>query len=75
MYIFNISYNDINVAGAEALGEAFCTNTGLQELDMSCNEIGDDGLKAVADALFVNKTLLRLAIQGHVVGDYVPEKL
>ena len=54
----------INVTtGASCVGELLKVNNSLQELDMSYNQIGDDGMSSVADGLQCNNTLTKLYVQ------------
>ena len=41
----------------------------LYALDLSCNKIGDDGLRHLARALRVNQTLIFLGLSGNQIGD------
>ncbi|XP_051865130.1 uncharacterized protein LOC127566655 [Pristis pectinata] len=41
----------LTVSGAEDLASALSTNRSLIELDLSCNELGDSGVKLVSEAL------------------------
>ena len=53
----------IVTTGASCVGELLKVNNSLQELNMSCNPIDDDGVSAVADGLQYNNTLTRLDVQ------------
>jgi len=48
--------------GANCLSELLKVNDSLQELDMSENDIGDEGISSVAEGLKCNKTLTELDI-------------
>ena len=52
----------IVTTGASCLGELLKVNNSLQELDMSRNVIGDDGMSSVADGLQHNNTLTKLDV-------------
>lgn len=38
-------------------------------LDLSCNQVGDEGVRHLASALRVNRTLLSLALANNKIGD------
>ena len=52
----------IVTTGASCVGELLKVNNSLQELDMECNQIGDDGMSSVADGLQCNNTLTKLNV-------------
>ena len=52
----------IVTTGAGCVGELLKVNNSLQELDMSDNPIGDDGMSSVADGLQCNNTLTKLNV-------------
>ena len=52
----------IVTTGASCLGELLKVNNSLQELDMSDNDICDDGMSSVADGLQYNKSLTILHV-------------
>ena len=52
----------IVTTGASCVGELLKVNNSLQELDMSSNQIGDDGMSSVADGLQCNNTLTKLDV-------------
>ena len=49
--------------GASCLGRLLKTNNSLQELIMSCNEIGDDGMAEIAEGLKYNTALTELSVR------------
>ena len=59
------------------LGDAFCaaisstlaTNRSLMALDLSSNQITDQGVVQLAHALRLNRTLLSLCLTGNRIGD------
>lgn len=51
--------------GAQALAEAFKTNTAIQTLNLAVNGIGPVGTKAIADMLKVNSTLTSLNMRNN----------
>ena len=53
----------IVTTGASCLGKLLKVNNSLQELKMSWNDIGDDGMSSVADGLQYNKSLTKLDVQ------------
>ena len=65
-----IENNDIEHKGARRLSEALKVNTSLTELDISHNNIGDEGTIALAEALGEggNTTLTKLDISYNKIG-------
>ena len=61
--MFNVIAIVTVTTGASCLGELLKVNNSLQELDMECNAISDDGMSSVADGLQYNKTLTKLSVQ------------
>ena len=59
----NSTFIVIVTTGASCVGELLKVNNSLQELDMGRNDIGDDGVSAVADGLQCNNTLTKLNVQ------------
>ena len=53
----------IVTTGASCLSELLKVNNSLQELDMSDNDIDDNGMSSVADGLQYSKTLTKLNVQ------------
>ena len=53
---------------AKAVAAALDGNTTIAELDLSYNNIDDEGVAALADALRRNRALLRLDLRGNDVG-------
>ena len=59
------------------LGDAFCAainpalarNQTLMSLDLSSNQITDEGVGQLANALRINRTLLSLCLAGNRIGD------
>ena len=49
--------------GASWIAELLKISNSLQELNMRSNDIGDDGMSLVADALQYNRTLTKLNIR------------
>lgn len=54
----------------DELCDALKVNTALQTLDVSYNELGDDGVRALSDALKVNTALQSLDVSGNQFGVY-----
>ena len=52
----------IVTTGASCVGELLKVNNSLQELDMMCNPIGDDGISSIADGLQCNNSLIKLDV-------------
>ena len=52
----------IVTTGASYVGELLKVNNSLQELGISGNPIGDDGMSSVADGLLWNNTLTKLDV-------------
>ena len=50
LHVFNVSFNAITDDGAKVLAQQLNHCTHLQLLDISCNEIGDEGVIAIAKA-------------------------
>ena len=50
LHVFNVSFNTITDDGAKVLAQQLNHCTHLQLLDISCNEIGDEGVIAIAKA-------------------------
>jgi NLR family CARD domain-containing protein 3 len=44
-------------------------NTSLSELSLGCNNVGNDGVTALGEALKVNRSLSGLYLDGNNVGD------
>lgn len=66
----NLSSNNINETGAQALAQALMTNRTLQTLELSGdNYLSSLGIKALANALKVNDSLLTLALESTRMGD------
>jgi Ran GTPase-activating protein (RanGAP) involved in mRNA processing and transport len=62
--------NDIDDAGADALGQALGEkNTFLQHISLKYNNIGTDGIKALAPALGKLPMLTSLSLSSNPVGD------
>lgn len=53
----DLSDNRIPPSGAVALGRAICENKVLEVLNLDHNELGDEGIISIANALTVNTTL------------------
>lgn len=51
--------------GAIALAEALHDNRSLNELQLCCNRIGDDGAEALAAAVASNSALKKLGLAGN----------
>ena len=52
----------IVTTGASHLGKLLKVNNSLQELDMTNNDIGDDGMSSITDGLQHNNTLTKLSV-------------
>ena len=52
----------IVTVGASALNELLKVNNSLQELNMSFNYIGDEGISSIAEGLQSNKSLTKLEV-------------
>jgi len=57
------------------LAEALKTNTTITTLDLSYNDIGHEGAKALAEALKNNTTITTLDLVGNPIGDEGPKAL
>jgi Ran GTPase-activating protein (RanGAP) involved in mRNA processing and transport len=51
----SLSRNNLRAAGAAALAPALAANGGLTALDLSSNELKDEGVSAVCEAIQSNK--------------------
>ena len=62
---FLISYNEIVMMtiGAEYIGQLLKVSHTLQKLYINNNDIGDDGIKVISEALQYNKSLTTLMIE------------
>jgi hypothetical protein len=56
-------------AGAEFIAEAIKENIGLKMIEISSNNIGDQGVKAIAGAIKVNSTLQSIHLSRNIIGD------
>ena len=54
--------------GARLLAEALETNTTIQTLKLTFNDLGDEGASYLADALAVNDTLVHLVLADNAIG-------
>lgn len=59
----NLSGNNINDVGAQALAEMLKINTTLESLELNCNGIEYDGAVALAESLVENTSLKVLALR------------
>ena len=59
----DLSYNDIEDTGAEALASALRVNGVLTKLNLANNAIGRQGAKAIGKALEVNEVLTTLDLR------------
>ena len=59
----------LTVNGMNACLEKIFGCPQLVRLDLSCNNIGDDGAKQIADALKVNQRLKTMSLIGNIIGD------
>ena len=66
-----LANNKIGNAGAIALGQAETLSGCLEEIDLSKNEIGDEGATALAEGLGgrKNSTLTKLSLKDNRIGD------
>lgn len=65
----NLVNNNLEFGCKEAglLAGVLQYNTTVKELDLSCNDIGDQGMKSLANALNYNKTLTDLELSGNKI--------
>ena len=76
MRALDFSHNRIGDLGAQAVGTVLLQpQLKLVELDLGDNEIREDGVAALGDALAVNKTLQSLSLRLNRVGDAGGESL
>jgi len=59
----------LTVNGMNACLEKIFGCPQLVRLDLSCNNIGDEGAKMIADALKVNQRLKTMSLIGNIIGD------
>jgi len=57
------------------LAEVLKINTGVTTLNISCNQIGDEGAQALIDCLFLNKTLQELDLSINSLSDSLKESI
>ena len=57
-------YGKIVITGAEYISQLLNVTHTLQELDMSHNNIGDDGMAVISEALQHNKSFTTLNVGG-----------
>jgi len=63
MKALNLEYNNIQVPGAKALGEALAMNKSLTSLNLYYNSVGDAGAEVLSEALKTNSTLQTLNLE------------
>ncbi|KAI9341495.1 hypothetical protein BDR26DRAFT_1007191 [Obelidium mucronatum] len=61
----SMRYCDVGSKAAEAIAMTIASNTGLIDIDLSGNTIGDDGLPTIAKALSSNTTLKNLRLSAN----------
>jgi Ran GTPase-activating protein (RanGAP) involved in mRNA processing and transport len=59
----------VYVSGARAIGEALRLNTSLTKVDLSYNNIEDDGCSFIAEGIKASGMLVELALSGNLIGD------
>ena len=66
----SLSLNNLGAAGAAALAPALAANGGLTALDLSSNNLKDEGVSAVCEAIQSNKEtkLTSLYFRGNGIG-------
>lgn len=67
LLVLNLESNEVGIRGAEALASYLAkkTSNGLQKLYLSYNSIGDDGARAMGEALEVNRSLDTLTLKNN----------
>ncbi|KAJ3006093.1 UNVERIFIED_CONTAM: hypothetical protein HDU68_004272 [Siphonaria sp. JEL0065] len=61
----SMRYCDVGSKAADAIATTITSNTGLTDVDLSGNVIGDDGLPAIAKSLASNTTLKNLRLSAN----------
>jgi hypothetical protein len=64
----NFSYNSIGPVGANAVAAMVAVTGALTKLSLAKNELGEEGIKAICEALEQNKSLKELDISGDKFG-------
>src|SRR5262249_21141169 len=65
-----LGYNKITSAGASILSQALKNNNTLEDLELQCNQLSDQGVSPFANILSVNNnTLKRLALGNNGITD------
>ncbi len=67
--MFELSHSQINPIKSQALTQALTFNNSLQWLDLSNNDLGDEGAALFADLLHINKVIKVLNLSGNNIGD------
>ena len=71
----NVRTNPFGVQGAQCLADVLKVNPTLEVLVMhECDEIGDDGVQYLIDAMLCNTTLLTMVLP-EPFGHLIPEEL
>jgi Ran GTPase-activating protein (RanGAP) involved in mRNA processing and transport len=65
----DLTGNNIECSGAEAMAEALKVNSVLQELGLGFNKIGDSGATSIAQVLMRHSTLRHLSLSGNAIGN------
>jgi Ran GTPase-activating protein (RanGAP) involved in mRNA processing and transport len=68
MLVLVLGHNQIKELGGASLGLMLRFNTSITDLDISANEIGDQGLKLLAECLPSNKVLRNLHLARNRIG-------
>lgn len=67
--VLNLSHCRISAEAAKSFREGFRYNTGIEELDLSWNELADDGLAHLSNALKRNMTIQKLNLSHNHMND------
>ena len=60
----DLSGKELGVASAVVIASLICVNGGLTKMSLAKNVLGEEGTKAICEALEQNKTLKELDISG-----------
>ncbi|KJE94041.1 hypothetical protein CAOG_009788 [Capsaspora owczarzaki ATCC 30864] len=66
---FELPYNQIDDAGAQAIAEGLKSNSKVTGLSLWSNQIGDAGARVIAETLKVNMTITELDLNYNQIGD------
>ena len=65
----NVCGNDLTDVCCATLRNSLITKPPLETLDLSCNQIGDDGAAHIAEAISENDVISSINLDGNIIGD------